>query len=177
MKTKIDKYLDDSRKYISKLRRHFKELLEIADILKHSEVIYICGNGGSAATASHMVNDFQKMCGLKAMCLNDNVPLLTAWTNDNSYDVAFMRQLENMANEDDVLIVLSGSGNSKNLFNAVAYANSIGMKTIALLGTDGGRLKKNIKTDVCLHIESDQLHAEDWHLMLDHLLCELIGGN
>lgn len=173
-KIKIEEYINDANINNIKLILQADKIVNIAKIIKNSNKIFICGNGGSAATASHFVNDLRKQCKLKASCLTDNISLFTAWCNDTSYDLGFMRQLETLAKKGDVLIVISGSGNSENLFNAVTYGNSIDMKTIGFVGMDGGRLKKNVKTTELIHIETDMLHSEDWHSTLCHLITNLI---
>lgn len=168
------RYINDSIGCLYELRKQSDEIKEVADIIKNSNQIYVCGNGGSAATASHFANDIQKICRKRAYSLTDNTPIMTAWANDLNYDNIFMKQLENIATEDDTLIVISGSGNSPNLFNAVTYANSTGMNTIGFVGMDGGRLKKNVKLTKLIHVETDMLHSEDWHLTLCHLISYLI---
>src|SRR5918994_297888 len=116
----------------------------------NGSTIYIAGNGGSAATASHWVNDLgkaTKTCGrapLRVMSLSDNVSWLTALANDEGYDRVFAGQLENFAKPDDVLVVLSASGNSTNLLRAVELARARGLTTIGLLGFDGGALKSMV---------------------------------
>lgn len=110
--------------------------------------IYIAGNGGSAATASHWANDLGKATkcagrgSIRVMCLSDNTPWLTALANDEGYDRVFAGQLENFAGPGDVLAVLSASGNSRNLVEAVQLASERGLVTVALLGFDGGILKE-----------------------------------
>ena len=170
-------YLERIEIDISELKSKEDDIKKIVDIIKNSKNIYICGNGGSSSTASHLSQDLQKMCKLKSFCLTDSTPLITAWSNDVNYEVIFMKQLETLANKDDCLIILSGSGNSPNLFNAAAYANAIGMNTIAIVGMNGGRLLNNIDLDVCLHIKTDMQHAEDCHMILSHIiLMELYNG-
>jgi len=121
--------------------------------------IFVAGNGGSAATAAHLVNDLGKATKrsgrppLRAMCLSDNVSWLTALANDEGYKRVFTGQLENFAEPDDVLIVISASGNSPNLVDAVAYARSHRLHSIALLGFDGGALKDQV--DECLWLPSE----------------------
>jgi D-sedoheptulose 7-phosphate isomerase len=118
--------------------------------------IYIAGNGGSAATASHWANDLGKATkcagrgSIRVMCLSDNLPWLTALANDEGYERVFAGQLENFAGPGDVLIVLSASGNSRNLVEAVDLANHRGLVTIALLGFDGGILKERVSDYVWL---------------------------
>jgi D-sedoheptulose 7-phosphate isomerase len=121
--------------------------------------IYIAGNGGSAATASHWANDLGKAtkCAgrgwIRVMCLSDNTPWLTALANDEGYERIFAGQLENFGAVGDVLIVISASGNSPNLVEAVALANERGMVTIALLGFDGGVLKDRVSEYLWLPTE------------------------
>lgn len=120
--------------------------------------IYIAGNGGSAATATHLVNDLCKATRrsgrppIRAMCLSDNVSWLTALANDEGYERVFTGQLENFAQPGDTLVVISASGNSSNLVAAVEYANAHGLVTVGILGFDGGRLKSLV--DECLWLES-----------------------
>jgi D-sedoheptulose 7-phosphate isomerase len=121
--------------------------------------IYVAGNGGSAATASHWANDLGKATKsagrgwIRAMCLSDNTPWLTALANDEGYDRVFAGQLENFAGQDDVLVVISASGNSPNLVRAVELANERGLATIAFLGFDGGILKELVHEHVWLPTE------------------------
>lgn len=121
--------------------------------------IYVAGNGGSAATAAHLVNDLGKATKrsrrvpMRVMCLSDNVSWLTALANDEGYERVFTGQLENFARPGDVLIVISASGNSPNLVDAVEYAREHGLGTIGLLGFDGGVLKDRV--DEYLWLESE----------------------
>src|SRR5207237_4966422 len=111
-----------------------------------SKHIFVCGNGGSASTASHFACDivkgasYQRDERFKIMELTDSLPTLTAYSNDVGYDCVFAEQLKNFAQADDVVMCISGSGNSPNVVCAMEYANSIGCKTIALTGRDGGKL-------------------------------------
>src|SRR5512140_3140770 len=108
--------------------------------------IFVCGNGGSASTASHFVCDmvkgasFQRDKRFRIMALTDSLPTITAYANDVGYDCVFVEQLRNFAEPGDVLMAISGSGNSPNVLKAMEYANSIGCRTIALSGRDGGKL-------------------------------------
>src|SRR5205823_15114599 len=113
-----------------------------------SKHIFVCGNGGSASTASHFACDmvkgasFQRDSRFRIMALTDSLPTLTAYSNDVSYECVFVEQLKNFAQTGDLLIAVSGSGNSPNVLRAVEYANSIGCRTIGLSGRDGGQLGK-----------------------------------
>jgi D-sedoheptulose 7-phosphate isomerase len=112
--------------------------------------VFFCGNGGSAATASHLANDFGKAVKqsgtrpMRVMCLSDNISWVTALANDEGYDQVFAGQLENFAVADDVLVVISASGSSPNLVAAVEWAQEHGLVTIGLLGFDGGLLKEQV---------------------------------
>lgn len=137
--------------------------------------IYIFGNGGSSATASHYQNDFNKGISeyvdkkFRFVCLNDNVPTLMAIANDIGFEEVFRFQLKNKLKPGDIVIAISGSGNSKNVINAVAYAKSQGVKVIGLTGFDGGDLMQ--LSDVSLHVPINSMQiTEDLHMMLDHLM-------
>lgn len=108
--------------------------------------IFVCGNGGSAANASHFACEvtkgasFGKPSRFRMLALTDSMPLVTAYSNDVGYDSAFVEQLRNFAEPGDVVVGLSGSGNSMSVVRAIEYANSIGCRTLTLTGCDGGRL-------------------------------------
>ena len=138
--------------------------------------IFTCGNGGSASTASHFVTDIIKGASFgrnrrfRMLCLNDSLPTLTAYSNDVAYECAFVEQLKNFAQSGDVLIAISGSGNSPNVLRAVEYANSIGCHTIAFTGRDGGKLGEL----AALNIQVSHPHMgriEDAHLIIMHMMC------
>lgn len=137
--------------------------------------IYICGNGGSAATASHYQNDFNKGISeyidvpFRFHCLNDNVATLMAIANDIGYEEVFRFQLRGNLEQADVLLAISGSGNSKNILNAVEYARQQGNKVVGITGYDGGKLKE--LCDISLHapVMSMQI-TEDVHMVFDHLM-------
>ena len=143
--------------------------------------IYIFGNGGSSATASHYQNDFNKGISeyvenkFKFQCLNDNIATLMAIANDIGFEEVFRFQLKNNLEEGDIIIAISGSGNSKNVINAVDYAKSQGNKIIGLTGFDGGKLKE--MSDISLHapINSMQI-TEDIHMIFDHLSMSIFYG-
>ena len=137
--------------------------------------IFVCGNGGSASTASHFACDivkgasFNRPSRFRIMALTDSLPTLTAYSNDVSYECVFAEQLKNFAEPGDVVMAISGSGNSPNVLRAVEYANSIGCKTIALTGRDGGKLGPLAK----LHIQVPVPHMgriEDAHMIICHMI-------
>lgn len=143
------------------------------------KTIFVCGNGGSSATASHMVNDFSKLTimdgqrRLKALSLSDNTPLLTAWSNDSSYEDCFVEQLKNFQTAGDVLVAISSSGNSPNVLKAVEYANEKGGVTVGLSGFQGGKLAKSAQINVIAPSSSVQI-IEDVHTILSHLVCLML---
>jgi D-sedoheptulose 7-phosphate isomerase len=142
---------------------------------EHNRHIFVCGNGGSASTASHFVCDMVKGASqrdprFRIMALTDSLPTLTAYSNDVGYECVFTEQLKNFAQKDDVVIALSGSGNSANVVNALAYANSIGCQTIALTGRDGGKLGPLAKLQI--HVADPHMgRIEDGHMIACHMLC------
>jgi D-sedoheptulose 7-phosphate isomerase len=141
--------------------------------------ILIMGNGGSAATASHFVGDFNKGLSynkskrFKFICLNDNIPTMMDYGNDMSYDDIFVGTLKNFLNKNDLVIGISGSGNSKNILKAFEYANQKKAITIALTGYDGGKLMKIAKYNVHIPVNDMQI-AEDLHLVLDHCMVNIL---
>ena len=138
--------------------------------------IFLCGNGGSAATASHMANDLGKGASyghkrpFKVIALTDNVSWMTALANDIDYDSVFSEQLRNFAQPGDVLIGISGSGNSQNVLNAVQVAREKGMTTVGLVGFGGGKLAGMV--DLPVVVDSHHMgRVEDVHMVLVHLIC------
>ena len=141
--------------------------------------IFVIGNGGSAATASHMMNDLCKGTlghkgdapgpRLRVIALTDNVSLMTAWANDVDYSRVFSEPLKNLAQRGDVLVAISASGNSPNIIAAVEAAKQIGVKVIGLAGFGGGKLSK--MADVSFVVPSDGYGpVEDAHMILDHII-------
>lgn len=156
-----------------------KVLNELVDCFDRGGTIYAFGNGGSAATASHMVCDFNKgICSelekrFNFVCLNDNTPIMMAIANDTSFDDIFKYQLEKKLSKDDVIIAISGSGNSKNIMKAAVYAKEIGCKVIAMTGYDGGRLDQ--LSDLHLHAPVNDIQvAEDIHMSFDHMMMQIL---
>jgi D-sedoheptulose 7-phosphate isomerase len=154
-------------------------IAEIVDVLiracEAGRFIYVMGNGGSAATASHLANDLGKggMTGFprrfKVLALTDNVPLMTAWANDTAYEHVFEEQLRNFCSPGDVAIGISGSGNSPNVLNALRLARECGAVTVGLTGFAGGAL--SALADHCLIVPSDDMqHIEDMHMVAAHVI-------
>jgi D-sedoheptulose 7-phosphate isomerase len=147
----------------------------IRDVRDRDAQIFVVGNGGSAATASHFAVDLGKGASLGAerrfrvLSLTDNVPWITALGNDLSYADVFVEQLRNYARPGDLLLAFSGSGNSENVLRAVRYANSIGCRTIGLAGFAGGRLREEAQE--CLVVSADHMgRIEDGHFVIQHLV-------
>ena len=137
--------------------------------------IFVCGNGGSAATANHFACDIVKGASFgrekrfRMMALSEQIPTLTAYANDVGYDCVFAEQLKNFAQPGDVVIAISGSGNSPNVVCAVEFANSLGCFTIGLTGRDGGKLGRLVQLDV--RVADDHMgRIEDGHMVVCHML-------
>jgi D-sedoheptulose 7-phosphate isomerase len=150
--------------------------------------VFTCGNGGSASTATHFACDLAKTVappgkrGLKAECLNDNIPLVLALVNDEGFDNLYSEQLMTRAQQGDVLVCISvhgGSGEDKagawsqNLLKAMAYVSEIGGKTIGLCGFDGGAMKDLADVSVLVPVDSTP-QVESFHLVLEHLICSCL---
>lgn len=143
--------------------------------------VFICGNGGSASTASHFECDFNKGISYDQEvkydfeCLSDNVPMMMAIANDVGYDEIFVTPLKNKLKTGDILIGISGSGNSENIVRAINYANEIGAITVGITGYCGGRVKELSKYN--LHVDIDNMQiVEDIHLMLNHMMMFILSG-
>ena len=160
-------------------------LIEIKNVLQEAREkgrqVFTIGNGGSAAAASHMACDFGKNTReagknrLRALCLNDNVPSVMAYANDEGFEVIFAEQLRSLGRPDDVLIAISGSGNSANILKAIQTARQMGIKVVGLTGFEGGKMKD--MTDICIVVPSDSMEMiEDVHLIINHILAGLLRG-
>jgi len=176
-------YYRDYCQYVSKLLAEIdvnavqavtQVFLEARD---KDKTIYFAGNGGSAATASHFAQDLSEVSrktqtkGFRTQSVTDNVAAITALGNDYGYDDIFSLQLQYRFNPGDVLVVISASGNSQNIINAVELAKEKGGTTVGLVGFDGGKLAEIC--DHVIHIESNKGEygpVEDLHLILDHMI-------
>ena len=179
---------ENAKKYIEEvtsgvLKTDFDLLTKIIEKLIETKMagatIYTAGNGGSASTASHMANDFIKGCrvhnreGFKIICLADSNAIITCLANDFSYDDIYSIQLKTLGNKRDVLVVFSGSGNSKNIVNAVNTAKAMGIYTIGFSGRDGGKL--NGLCDLLLIAPTDNMEQlEDMHMIYEHTMSSMI---
>jgi len=141
--------------------------------------IFVMGNGGSASTASHWVCDINKGCSLgrekkfKMMCLNDSISTLLAYANDLSYEDVFVEQLKNFFASGDVVIGISGSGNSENVLRAIDYANNNGGTTVGLCGYSGGRLFQMVDIPILAKVD-DMQKVEDIHMIVVHMSMQRI---
>ena len=154
----------------------------------NERTIFVMGNGGSAATASHWVCDINKGCSInntnnkkrfKMICLNDNIATILAYANDSCYDDIFVEQLKNFLSPEDVVIGISGSGNSNNVVKAIEYANENGGITIGLCGFNGGKLYSIVHVPILANIH-DMQKVEDVHTIITHMamqrVCELLNS-
>ena len=185
-------YIKDMQDYINAEIRimqslNLEELNRAANAItscrERGGTIYTIGNGGSAATASHMVVDLGKGANLtctgapfRIECLADNMPIITAIANDESYEDVFLFQLQKKLRPEDLLIAISGSGNSPNIIKAAEYARSIGTSVLGMTGYSGGKLLE--LCDYSMHVNIDDMQiAEDVHMMFDHMLMRVFTLN
>ena len=157
----------------------------LMDAFEREATIFLIGNGGSAANASHFGQDLAKGTlpnmqatrRFRVQALTDNIGFITALANDEGYDSIFEQQLRNLARKGDVLVAISGSGNSPNVLNAVAYAKSIGMSTIGVTGYDGGKLRQQADEGIHVPIEDmgmcEALHGVAFHYAMSAIKARL----
>jgi len=173
----IDAYQD---RLISAMQAVDKQqIIDIIMVLKKAweqrKNIFLIGNGGSAATASHIACDLNKGVSfglenrLKVLALNESIPILLALGNDVNFESVFVEQLKNFLEPGDVVIALSGSGNSPNILEAIDYAQKNGAITIGLCGYDGGRLRAMVQHPLHVPVDDQQV-AEDIHLIIGHII-------
>lgn len=173
----IREYLDLVSKALAELPED--RIQDVIDTLKaahtESRQVFLLGNGGSASTASHLACDFQK--GLKmtsgkrfrATAVTDNVAVMTAWANDTDYVNIFAEQLDSLVEAGDVVIAISGSGNSPNVIKAVEKANELGAVTMGWSGFGGGKLAEIAQKPIVVNSDNMQ-RVEDVHMVLGHLV-------
>ena len=182
--------MDEIQRYLKEVQRTLADLpteriLDIIDVLLSANyvgsTVFTMGNGGSASTASHLACDLAKGTIIpnrprfRVAALTDNVPLITAWSNDVAYEDVFAEQLLGQMDRGDVVVAISGSGNSPNVLRAVELARRLGAITIGLTGFDGGQLSGLV--DVPLVVASDCMEQiEDVHVVLCHLICTELRG-
>jgi D-sedoheptulose 7-phosphate isomerase len=181
--------------YRESINAYFKEEINVIDRLNLDEIndtinaivaaydrdadIYIFGNGGSASIASHYVNDFNKGISerigkkFRMHCLSDNIPTVMAIANDIGYEEVFRFQLKGVLRPGDLVIGISGSGNSPNVLNAVEYAKVVGAKTIGITGYTGGKLKQVSDFHMDANVDDMQI-AEDIFMIFDHMMMRVL---
>ncbi|MCM1218376.1 MAG: SIS domain-containing protein [Lachnospiraceae bacterium] len=179
---KLQSYIDKEITVIKSM--NLDDINVVMNVLENARIsgkrIFICGNGGSAATASHFCCDFNKGVSenqeqrYNFECLSDNVPTMMAVANDICYDEVFRFLLKGKMKAGDIFIGISGSGNSQNVVNAMKYAESIGGTTIAIVGYSGGKLIE--MADYHIHVNVDNMQiSEDIHMMMDHMMMYVLS--
>ena len=178
----IDLYFEDLTTALSGIDRGSLENMIDAIMMAYESdgTVYICGNGGSAATASHIVCDFNKGISMhhdrkfRFMCLNDNIATMMAISNDICYEDVFLVQAQGKVGRNDILIAISGSGNSENVLRVADYFRSTGNKVIGLTGHSGGKLAG--MSDISVHVPvNDMQKTEDAHMSVLHLCAQIIA--
>jgi D-sedoheptulose 7-phosphate isomerase len=183
-------YTSDIKKYLHLLEKklsaiNVQQINQIVNLIQsaydNGNTIFTMGNGGSGTTASHIVCDFNKGASanlakkFKVVCLNDNVPSISAIANDINYAAIFKEQLKNFLRPGDIVIGISASGNSGNIIRAIEYANRNGALTIGFCGFDGGKLKKTAKHSI--HIKVDDMKVtEDIHSIISHIMMKMLSA-
>ena len=180
---------------INKSLKHHSAVLQLVDesdiinsakiilnAINEGKTIFWCGNGGSASQANHLSAELlggmyqKKIKPFKSICLNVDTAFITAWSNDDSFDNIFMRQLEALSQSGDILIGLSTSGNSSNVVKAAQFAQSNQLKVISLTGNDGGQLNKNSDVNINIQTNSTQ-RIQEMHIVIGHILCDIIENS
>ncbi len=181
----IREYLLDYCKGLSKALNdvspeRFEEFVQLLETAYQEErQVFLMGNGGSGSTASHIACDLNKGVSygrqkrFRVICLNDNLATVTAYANDVSYGDAFVEQLKNFLRSGDVVVGISGSGNSLNVLKAIDYANSHGAHTVGMCGFDGGKLGGMVRIPVLVPVR-DMQKAEDAHMVLFHVVMQVL---
>lgn len=181
IRNRIDTYISEESALLHGMDTGtVNKLLEvILDAYEREASIYVFGNGGSSSTASHLANDFNKGISeyvdkkFHVTCLNDNMATILSVANDIGYRDIFSFQLKNRVKKGDVVIGISGSGNSQNVVDALEYAKTRGAITVGWVGFDGGKVSKI--TDITFHVPiNDMQLVEDMHMVLTHLLMSVI---
>ena len=176
-----DTYICDLKEVLDDFpHEQFERVIDaMLDAYYNDKHIFTMGNGGSASTASHWVCDINKGCSLgkekkfKMMCLNDSISTMLAYANDLSYEDVFVEQLKNFFVSGDVVIGISGSGNSENVLRAIDYANNNGGTTVGLCGYSGGKLFQRVDIPVLAKVD-DMQKVEDIHMIVVHMSMQRI---
>ncbi|MCK5022707.1 MAG: SIS domain-containing protein [Candidatus Aenigmarchaeota archaeon] len=181
----VDNYFSELKKIFDKMNS--KNIEEITDVIykayENQRNIFILGNGGSASTASHFACDLGKGTlsrvydknekRFRVISLTDNAATISAYANDLSFDDIFVQQLRNLVHRGDIVIAITGSGNSKNVLKAMEYAKDAGAVTVGMLGFDGGKVKQFL--DKYVIVPSNHYgRVEDLHIILEHLITDYL---
>ena len=180
-KDEISQYFEKEKATLDAIKKEDLNTLMnvLMDAKDEGRTIFIMGNGGSAATASHYVCDFNKGISygkdrmFKFICLNDNIPTMTAYANDLSYADVFVGPLRNFMQKGDIVIGISGSGNSENVVRAIQYANDNGGISVGITGYSGGKVKQMSRYNVHVPVDDMQI-TEDLHMVLDHCMMKIL---
>lgn len=183
MKDKITSIIEESVKVKEQVKEKLIDNImavteEILTCYNKGNKLLICGNGGSAADAQHFVGELMgkfkmERTPLPCIALTTNSSLITAWSNDFSFDTVFERQIEALGDKDDVLISITTSGNSENIIRGIQKAKELGMRTASLLGKDGGKTRS--MSDIEVIVPSDNTpRIQEAHILIIHIICELV---
>ena len=178
----MDSYVSDLSRALNALDRDsigqlYTEMLQVMD---NGGKVHFIGNGGSAATPSHSAGDWSKELGLPTIAHTDNIAALTAWANDTSYANIFVGQLQTWLSADDLVVGYSGSGNSSNVLNGIAYAIEKGARTVGITGNyksgNGGALAE--MADVAIVCDTTSMERiEDLQLIINHIVKEAVKAS
>ena len=177
----LKKYLDElSKSIINSNKKQLEKAINlIVKKIKNNNTIFVCGNGGSAAIANHYVCDYLKffrdrtVYNPKIISLSSNLETITAIANDISYDQIFKYQAESLSKKNDLIIIISSSGNSKNIIKILKFAKKKGISSIGFSGFDGGYLEKNSNISININAKNYGL-SEDAHHILMHIIMQYI---
>lgn len=184
MEYMIKNYFLEAASLSESMTNHITNIYNVANILTEQlgkgNKILVCGNGGSATQSSHMVGEllgrFEKTRnGIPCISLSSDSAFTTAWSNDFDYDTLFERGVSSYGRIGDVLIALSTSGRSSNVYRALKKAREMGISTVSLLGRDGGDIAKSRISDISIIVPHENTaHIQEVHLMIIHVLCKII---
>ena len=181
----LNESIENHRKVIDNLTNQSDEIFEIINIAKHTlsnqNKILFCGNGGSAADSQHLAAEFtgrfiSKKQPLPAIALTTDTSAITAIGNDYGFENIFSRQVEALGNKGDILVVISTSGNSRNLINACISAKKKDIKVLGLLGRNGGELLNHVDQDITIK-NNRTCRIQEMHSIIIHIICELFEKN
>lgn len=175
----ISENIDVKNKLIADKLADIENLAKIiTDCYKNKKKVLVCGNGGSAADAQHIAGELVgrfklERRGLSCIALSTDTSIMTAWSNDYEFNTVFSRQVEALGDEGDILIAISTSGNSPNIIKAIEEAKKIGMKTVSLIGKDGGNMKGMCNLDIVVECNNTP-RVQEAHMLIYHIMCELV---